>query len=197
MTYAAFAPLTTNYDLPGAFDLDAGYHDPCVIERAGRLFVPDRDVHPALRHFVGQVAAIANAAGLAEPVGDACLRVIDVTTPQVTQRWHTDNDDSGVRFTTAIASDGWPVNLAFLHDDDRVGEPVNAAHPHAQYPNGWTMVFRREPHGALPSPPRPGQRTAVFFATLYPSRRDLDLYTNHCGNGPVHQILPALEAEVA
>lgn len=194
MTVAAFAPMTADYDLTGAFDLAPGYYSPCWLERAGRVFVPDRKIVEPLTDFIGQVSGIANASSLSEPVGDAFLRVIDAEYPCPRMRWHVDNDEHGVRFTTAIASDGWPVNMAFLDDERFVGDPVDVSHPYTQYPNGHTCVFRREPHGALPTVVRPGARTAVFFATLYPSRRVADLHTDNGGNGSVHRALPALES---
>lgn len=179
---------TARYD--DAFALPVGYHAPCNITRLDNGgYRVDRTIPDVLHHFLGVVTALADEAQLPQPGGVGYLRIVDASTT-FRQLWHIDNDDGGVRFTTAVATDGHPVNMAFLDDHDRVGCPVDPADSHSQHRDGTVRMFRREPHGALPAPPRPGALTAVFFATLYPSAADL--WTNNCGNGPVHQALPAL-----
>jgi hypothetical protein len=111
------------------------------------------------------------------------MRVLDGASPENRLRWHA-VDLPGVRFSTAIATDGANVNLAWLPSDDLVGRTV-AETDWERFPqsrNGDIVVFRKEPHGVVPQPRRPGELTVVFFATFYKNQAEADRYEHHDGH---------------
>lgn len=191
-----------------AFNLAPGYHSACWVERSDTGFTTDRAIPEPLKAFLAAACRKAHEVGISESVGAAYMRIIDGNEPENYLLWHTDNADGGVRFTTTIASDDAPVQLGWLLDDysDLVGESVerslpwlNAQQPrgYRQPPNGEVVMFTTQPHGVLPQRPRPGERTAVFFMTLYRSRREADLFTTNCtkvGEVVEHHELPQLES---
>lgn len=185
-------------DLTEAFHRPPGYHGACWVDLCSPALV-DRQIPRPLRRFLFEVRAMAADAELKERHGVAYFRVIDGAHAHNDLAWHIDNNPCGVRFQTAISTDGAPVNLAWLEDRDHIGQPVADTYEQARYwqpDNGVIVCFRRQPHGVLPQPERPGELTVVFFATLYPTRADADLYTTHCHgvDSGDHAILPTLEA---
>lgn len=185
--------------LTAALSEEVGYHGTCWLDLTDDGFVIDQDVPAPLEAFVTEVAKYVRANRLPNCVaGVAYMRVIDGAMPENDMRWHTDNADGGVRFHTAIATDDARVNLAYPPDVSDVGMKVLDTNWQTawQPDNGVVVVFTTEPHGVLPQWPRPGQRTIVFFATLYESREVADIC--NCANlepaMTVHAALPALEA---
>ena len=174
--------------------LDIGYHDPCWVVRADDLLIPDRSINQPLHDFVDRVGEllphVPEADGL--PVGTAFCRIVDAGRPQH-MRWHIDNEETGVRFTTAVSTDDHPVNMAFTTDRARVGQLTEYGEPHQRWPNGQITKYTDDIHGVIHPPKRPGERTAVFFVTMYPNREVADLYTSNA-NPAGHDALPRLEA---
>lgn len=175
---------------------DPGYYGTCWFEVREHGPRTDRLVPGLLGHFLHEVARVALAEGLEERVGPAYLRVVDAGRPENYMLWHADCEDGGVRFHAALATDGRPVTLAWPDDPALVGQPVEATCREAlwlQPPNGTLCRFTTEPHGVLPQPARPGERTVVLFTTLYRTRAAADLYTTNNTTTPEHVALPQLE----
>jgi hypothetical protein len=185
-------------NLTSAFDHAAGYHGTAWVDLGDGVAI-DRPVPDALREFIDEVADLRVRRGIPEAIGTAYMRIIDAGHPENYMHWHRDNQDGGVRFHTAISTDGAQVCLAWATSDEWEGRPV-AETPWrtARLPiNGEVTVFTTELHGVLPLPPRPGELTAVFFVTLYADRETADLYTtNNCATTTTadHAALPVLEA---
>jgi hypothetical protein len=173
--------------LKGALELPVGYHGACWVDLEDDHLSVGPDAPIPLVVFLAEVSRISWAAhDITERHGTAYLRVVDAAQPDSGMRWHRDLTEGGVRFTTAVSSDDYPVNLGFLRDDARgfvdrpcVGTP---SWRFDQPANGDIAVFRTEPHGALPRVVNHGARTAVFFATLWHTRDDVDLRC-HCRPG--------------
>jgi hypothetical protein len=192
-------PTTSHYpdlDLTPVFTHGVGYHGAAWIDLSDGIVSADRLLLPPLDQFVATVADMAETAGIDQRVGVAYMRVIDGSEPENYMRWHRDNPDGAVRFHTAIATDNAQVNLSWLVDDDLIGFkvtdtewPVEGVQP----PNGDVTMFTTEAHGVLPQPVRPGQFTAIFFATLYTDRLTADLYTTNNTQTGSHAMLPTLE----
>lgn len=184
-------------NLADAFVQDVGYHGTCWIDLNGEESKFDRDVPAPLQEFVGEVSRIVKEGTLRGLGGIGCayLRVIDGAHPENYMRWHIDNQDGGVRFHTAISTDGTPVNLAWPEDQSFVGQPVEDTEWGEAYQpdNGVIVGFTTEPHGVLPLPERPGEKTAIFFATMYDNREQADLYTTNNTTGSQHGTLPSLD----
>lgn len=185
-------------NLSTIFDEPVGYHGAAWVDLTDGQINIDRPVPEALFHFLTEVSHHANELDLPERIGTAYVRVIDAGQPENYMTWHRDNADGGVRFHVAISTDGRLVNLAFLHElsHDLVGQSVEDTWQHAhwdQHPNGTLVMFTDEPHGVLPQPPRPNERTAVFFATLYMDRASADLYMTNNTTTANHAALPQLE----
>lgn len=187
--------------LAGAFDYPVDYHDPCWVDLSNGLSI-DRPVCAPLEEFIRQVARIVRENNLPDcNVGVAYMRVIDGENPQNEMAWHIDNQDGGTRFSTALATDDARVNLAWTSDTSMVGAKVAKTRWEDEFQpdNNVIVVFTVEPHGVLPQPERRGERTAVFFSTLYKDRKTADLYTTNCfdaDDGEIshtHAALPALE----
>lgn len=163
--------------LKSGLDLPVGYHGVTWFEVDLQAYTIESPVPQALRNFIGEVAHLARDCNIPERHGMAYMRVIDAGQPENYMKRHVDNEDGGVRFSTAVSSDDVPVNLVF----------------DTQLPNGEIAVFTTEPHHVKVQPARPGQRTAVFFATLYRSRAEAELYVTHNTTDYTHAVLPSLE----
>jgi hypothetical protein len=184
-------------DLSDIFRLDPGYHGTCWAERVTGTISIDREVPRPLERFLIAVRRIIDVQQLEDCVhGCAYVRVVDGGRPENYMSWHVDNEDGGVRFATSIATDEACVNLAWPADASEVGVPVEATDwgRAVQPANGRICVFTTEPHGVVPQPVRPGERTANFFATFYPSRAVADLWSTNNTATAGHQALPVLEA---
>jgi hypothetical protein len=184
----------TEADLSGAVDLAPGYHGTCWVDLSGESMHADRAIPRPLVVFLTEVSCIVRAAAVPERIGVAYQRVLAGARPENYMRWHRDNEDGGVRFHAAVATDGARVPLAWPSDPTWVGRkvtdtPWEQAHQPA---NGDIAMFTTEPHGVVPQPERPGEVTVIFFATLYRSRADADLYTTNNAATPEHAALPAL-----
>ena len=183
-------------DLSGAFSEATGYHGTCWIDLSNGELAIDREVPAPLKTFVTEVANIVHTDEIPNClIGCAYMRIIEGSAPENYMKWHVDNEDGGVRFHTAIATDNAKVNLAWP-DPSWVGQKVTDTEWTAasQPENGVIVAFTTEPHGVLPQPARPGEKTAVFFVTLYASREMADLYTTNNTATSGHAALPALEA---
>jgi hypothetical protein len=184
-------------DLSAVFGLPPGYHGTCWAELAGPMMIVDRPVPAALWEFLTAVQHVVRDQSLTGCVhGCAYVRVVDAGRPENYMSWHTDNHDGGVRFATSIATDGARVNLAWPADANEVGVPVEDTdwQRAVQPANGRICVFTTELHGVVPQPARPGELTANFFATFYPSRAVADLWSTNNTATAGHQALPVLEA---
>jgi hypothetical protein len=172
--------IVSAHPIPGvrpALAFDVGYRDVCWFNVFEAGMQPDRDVSPQMREFLYRVAALAHDLNLDEQHGVAYLRVIDAGEPENYMVEHVDNEHGGVRFTTAVATDDYPVNMVFGDE---------------QPPNGHLVMFTTEPHRVRKQYPRPGEKTVVFFATLNSSREAADLVTtNNTGTG-IHAVLGQL-----
>jgi len=186
-------------DLTNAFNREPGYHGAAWVEVTDTGYATDRPVPNELGQFLTEVARLtANTESIRElgRIGCAYMRVIDGANPENYMKWHVDNEDGGLRFHTAISTDGAKVNLAWPQDESLVGQPVEntdwqqAAH---QPDNGVIVGFTTQPHGVLPQPSRPGEKTAIFFATLYKERSAADLYSTNNTSTESHAMLPSLE----
>lgn len=179
-----------------AFALPVGHHDPTwLTRRAGGYLVPDRPITTALSTFVGRVAQLSNLIPTAAtlPVGTAFMRIVDAGTPQH-MTWHVDgSEDGGVRFTAAISTDNHDVAMAFTRDRRAIGRLTDPDRDDYWRPdNGVIVAFTVDTiHGVINPPSRPGERTAVFFATLYPDREVADLHSSNA-NPDGHDALPRL-----
>ena len=171
-------------DLSGAFQQAMGYGAACWVDLTGRKITIDRAIPSALESFLREVACIIDLAEMDDcRIGCAYLRVIDGATPENQLRWHS-VDLPGVRFSTTITTDGAKANLAWLPDEELVGRKVADTdwRQFHQSENGDIVVFRREPHGVVPQSARPGELTAVFFATFYKNKAEADRYEHHGGH---------------
>lgn len=183
-------------DLTPVFDLPVGYHSAAWVDLTGDTVVSDRPLLTPLDQFVAEVHAVVHREGIQRWIGAAYMRVIDGERPENYMRWHVDPLDDAYRFHTAIATDDASVNLAWPVDQATEGRKVEDSWTDVEYvqpPNGELIVFTTEVHGVLPQPVRPGQRTAIFFATLYRDRQAADLYTTNNTQTESHAMLPALE----
>ena len=181
-----------------ATDMVPGYHGACWVRVTDDAARTDRDVPPALRAFLSRVNTMALNEDSKHRIGCAYFRVIDAGTPENYMAWHRDNLDGAERYHTAIATDGAPVHLAFLADgqDHLVGQPVESTHATARYTqpgNGTVVRFEQDAHGVLPQLVRPNDRTVIFFATLYQTRAEADLYSTNNTRTGSHAMLPTLE----
>jgi hypothetical protein len=171
-------------DLSAAFKEPTGYLGTCWIDLSDGELKIDQAIPSALEAFLREVVKIVHANDMTSClIGCAYMRVIDGSFPENRLRWHAVNLP-GVRFSTAIATDGAQTNLAWLPDDELVGYRVGDT-DWEQFPqsaNGDIIVFTTEPHGVLPQPARPGELTVVFFVTLYKSQAEADLYEHHNGH---------------
>jgi hypothetical protein len=192
-------------DLTPVFSFGVGYHSASWIEIESATTDDGRTVftttaeppmlHP-LDRFIGEVSRIVVRENDDRRIGVAYMRVIDGAKPENYMVWHVDNPDGAVRFHTAIATDDAKVNLAWLQDADLIGAPVERTWQTARFvqpANGVIVKFTTEPHGVLPQDPRPGHLTAIFFATLYRTRAEADLYTTNNTQTGSHAMLPRLE----
>lgn len=183
-------------DLSSAFDEEPGYHGTTWVSLESGELHTDRPVPGALNNFLQGVRGIVADEDLKGcNHGSAYMRVIDASNPENYMCWHIDNQDGGVRFSTAISTDGVGVNLAWPDDPSVVGKKVidTDYRLSTQPDNGDIVVFTTEPHGVLPLQPRLGERTAVFFVTMYESREKADLYTcNNTVTPHQHATLPSL-----
>lgn len=180
--------------LPDTFQMPAGYHAPCWIERTtATAVVPDREIPAPLRRFLNAIGFMAYEHSINHRHGTAYMRVMPASASRGMQ-WHVDNDDGAVRFTAAASSDDHPVGMAWLQDPELIGVDSSYAHPHTQTPNGHIAMFRQEPHGVIPRDDDTDAVTVVYFATLWESRDDADLYTSHTVRDELrHPALPSLE----
>ena len=159
----------------------------------------DREIPPPLLAFLKAVRSAVRKRDLLHlrHTGPAYLRIIDAGEPENYMRWHRDNvHDGGLRFSTAIATDGAPVNMLFTTREEWVGlEVMHTRWRTAEVVDpGVIAAFSNDIHGVRPQNPRPGQRTAVFFTTLHASREAADLHTTNNTSGFTHAVLPTLEA---
>lgn len=189
---------TNAVDLTGVFEAGVGYHSAAWIEVSDNGEVAaDRDIADPLRLFLGEVAAMVkeNPERVLGRIGVAYMRVIDGRSPENYMKWHVDNPDGANRFHTAVSTDGSAVNLAWPEDESLIGHRVDETDwSEAYQPNNGVIVgFTTEPHGVLPQAERPGQATAIYFATLYQNRQDADLYTTNNTQTGSHAMLPTLE----
>lgn len=187
-------------DLEDALHLPPGYHGTTWFELDPTSSVISlehpRETPTTLVAFLLGVARAAAELDVDLRFGTAYLRVIDGGAPENYMNWHVDNEDGGVRFHTAIATDDARVNLAWPKSDDVANQPVEETWNDVEYDqpaNGELVAFTTELHGVLPQLPRPGEATIVFFATLYTSREAADLYTTNNTATSGHGTLPALE----
>ena len=192
--YVLETPAAVDREL---FDLPVGYHYPCWYHRDirdGTVWF-DRMVPKTLREFVQQCSDAARMYRLDRPVGTAFLRVIDAGDPDPQMNWHRDNlDHPATRFSTALSTDGVPVNLAFALNPETAGKPTSEG-PRYQPLNGDIVMYETAVHGALCQPPRDGEKTLVLFSTMYRNREEADLYTtNKLRGGGSHAVLPDLES---
>lgn len=192
-------------NLIGAWDYGPGYHGTCWFEVTpdGDLRV-DRRIPEPLQHFLLEVAWMIYRNEQPERIGCGYMRIIDAGEPENHMVWHRDNPDGGVRYHTAITTDDAKAALAWTSVDDWEGVKVVDTEwldpQRVQQPsNGVVERFTSELHGVLPQKPRPGERTAIFFATLYTHRNAADLYTTNCfpagAAAPKHATLPTLESD--
>lgn len=172
--------------LLAALPATPGYHDHAWIYRHHRSVLARGRVSRGMFRFLHFVAELADTI---DPTGDythgtAYLRVMPAEAVTA-GRLHYDtglplpaaghNAGQPVwRFTTAVASDNWPVQNAFTDWPELHGLDVAAAQAERplhlyQPPNGLVVAFSEGEglHGRVPAPGRPGHRVAFLSATLY------------------------------
>lgn len=179
--------------------LPVGYHGACwwTPTPTGHPWA-DRPIPEPLRRFLAAVNGHILDNGLLEQrsIGTAYLRVLDAGQPENCMRWHRDNqDNNGLRFTTAVTTGNIPVNMAFTDRPEWSGRDVADTpwHTTRRTPNSVIAAFTDQLHGVIPQPPRPGHKTAIYFTTLVDRAHRADLQTTNNTTGFTHAVLPTLQ----